>query len=119
MATALTLAQAAGQAYDNLHIRWLSNQLGGDGGVIILLCRAALPIFPESLPGGVPVSNWLTVFYALGAQLPASNVTINQLTEAAQVLYRLCWMASVLVGNGISTAQGTQLLAIVNTIVGF
>lgn len=119
MATALTLSQAAGQAYDNLHIRWLANQLGGTGGRISLFCQACLPIVPQSLPGGLPVANWLTVFYALGVTLPTTNVTIDQLTEAAQILYRLCWMAFSLIGNGITTTQGTQILAQYNAIIGF
>lgn len=119
MSTALTLDQAAGQAYDNLHIRWLANQLGGPTGRIVILCQAALPHFPESLPGGLPVSNWLTVFYSLGQVLPAVDVPIDQLTEAAQILYRLCWMAFTLIGNGITNAQAATLLSQVNTIIGF
>lgn len=119
MATATTLSQAAGQAYDNLHILWLANQLGGPSGRIALFCQNSLPLFPASLPGGTPVGNWLTVFYSLGVRLPATNVPINQLTESAQILYRLCWMAFVLIGNGISTAQAAQLLAQYNAIIGF
>lgn len=119
MATATTLAQAAGQAYDNLHIRWLANQLGGNSGVIALFCRNTLTIFPQQLPGGLPVSNWLTIFNAVGVQLPATNVPIDQLTDAAEILYRLCWMASVLTNNGITTAQAAQLLAQYNAIIGF
>jgi hypothetical protein len=119
MATALTLAQAAGQAYDNLHVRWLSNQLGGPSGRISLLCQACLPIFPQESPGGVPISNWLAIFYSQGVQLPATNVPISQLTVAAEILYRLCWLGSALTGNGITSAQATQLLAQVNTIIGF
>jgi hypothetical protein len=119
VATATTLAQAAGQAYDNLHIRWLANQLGGPSGVIALFCKNALPVFPNSLPGGIPVANWLTIFYATGVEIPATNVPINQLTDAAEILYRLCWMASVLTNNGITTTQAAQLLAQYNTIIGF
>lgn len=119
MATALTLSQAAGQAFDNLHIRWLANQLGGASGRISLFCQAALPIFPNSLAGGLPVANWLSVFFSLGVQLPTTNVPIDQLTEAAQILYRLCWMAFSLIGNGITTTQAAQLLAQVNAIIGF
>ncbi len=119
MATATTLSQAAGQAFDNLHVLWLANQLGGTSGRIALFCQGSLPIFPPTLPGGEPVGNWLAVFYALGVTLPTTNVPISQLTEAAQILYRLCWMAFSVIGNGISTAQATQLLAQYNTIIGF
>jgi hypothetical protein len=119
MATATTLSQAAGQSFDNLHVIWLANQLGGDSGRIARFCQASLPIFPASLPGGGPVGNWLTVFYALGVTLPVTNVPIAQLTEAAQILYRLCWMAFSLIGHGISTTQAAQLLTQYNAIIGF
>jgi hypothetical protein len=119
MATATTLDQAAGQAFDNLHIQWLANQLGGNSGRIALFCQNSLPIFPASLPGGAPVGNWLTVFYALGVTLPVTNVPIDRLTDAAQILYRLCWMAFSLIGNGITTSQAAQLLAQYNAILGF
>jgi len=119
MAVATTLSQAAGQAYDNLHIRWLANQLGGTSGRIAIFCQQALPVFPPSLEGGKPVANWLTLFYALGVELPVSDVPIQQLTDAAQILYRLCWMAFSLIGQGITTGQAAQLLALVNTIIGF
>lgn len=116
MATATTLSQAAGQAYDNLHIQWLSNQLASR---LVIFCQNCLPIFPAQLQGGAPVSNWLTVLYSLASQLPATNVPINQLTESAQIVYRLCWMAFSLIGNGITSTQATLLLAQYNAIIGF
>lgn len=119
MATATTLSQAAGQAFDNLHVRWVANQLGGPAGRISLFCQACLPIFPAEDAGSTPISNWLTLFYAQGSQLPAVGVPIDQLTASAEILYRLCWLASALTGSGITSAQATQLLAQVNTIIGF
>ncbi len=119
MATATTLSQAAGQAFDNLHIQWLANQLGGATGRIVLFCEATLALFPESLPASNPVSNWITVFWALGIRLPTTNVPVDQLTDAAEILYRLCWMAFSLIGNGITTAQAAALLAQYNAIIGF
>jgi len=116
MATATTLSQAAGQAYDNLHIIWLADDLPGR---IALFCQNSLPIFPATLEGGLPVAHWLTVFSSLGVTLPATAVPIVQLTAAAQILYRLCWLAFSLIGNGITTSQATQLLANYNTFLGF
>lgn len=117
MATATSLAQAAGQAFDNLHIRWLANQLKS---VLTIFSQTALPTFPESAPDSNPVSNWLTLIAALAAPMPATNVPIDQLTLAAQFVYRLCWMASFLQSSGgITNTQATFLLATYNAIIGF
>lgn len=117
MATATSLAQAAGQAFDNLHIRWLANQLKS---VLAAFSQATLPTFPESAPNSNPVSNWLTLVGALAQPMPATNVPIDQLTDAAEFVYRLCWMASFLqTSGGITNAQANFLLASYNAIIGF
>lgn len=116
MATALSLDQAAGQAFDNLQIRWFANQLKT---AIIQFCQQTLIIFPQSQVTGNPVSNWITVFWSLGEQMPSTNVPIEQLTFAAEILYRLCWMAFSLIGNGINAPQGSALLTRYNLLIGF
>ena len=117
MATALTLAQAAGQAYDNLHIHWLANGLKA---TLTTFWQTTLDSFPESEPTSHPVSNWLTLIAGLTATLPSTNVPINQLTQAAQYVYRLCWMASFLqTQGGITNTQASFLLASYNVIIGF
>jgi hypothetical protein len=116
MATATTLAQAAGQSYDNLHIRWLANQLRSR---LVLLCNTVLPTFPQENPDSNPVSNWITVLLAVSSQLPNVNVPINQLSQVAEILYRLCWMAAAIQGSGITNAQAAFLLAQINVIIGF
>ncbi len=117
MATATTLAQAAGQAFDNLHIRWLSNSLKG---ALTTFCQTTLDTFPEAQPDFHPVSNWLVLISGFAVTLPTTNVPINQLTTAAQYVYRLCWMASFLQSSGqISTTQANFLLASYNVIIGF
>jgi hypothetical protein len=117
MATATTLSQAAGQAYDNLHIRWLANQLKS---VLASFSAATLNTFPQSAPSNNPVSNWLTLIAALAAPMPATNVPIEQLTEAAEFVYRLCWMANFLQSTGgITNTQANFLLASYNAIIGF
>lgn len=117
MATATSLAQAAGQAYDNLHIRWLANALKS---TLTIFSQQTIDTFPESQPDANPVSNWLTLIAALAAPMPATNVPIDQLTQAAEFVYRLCWMASFLQSSGgITNTQATFLLATYNVIIGF
>lgn len=116
MATALNLQQAAGQAYDNLHIRWLANQMRSR---CILLCQNTVSIFPEQLPGGLPVANWIAILWAQAVKFPSSNVPISDLTIAAESLYRMCWMGFSIINNGITTTQASLLLAQVNSIIGF
>ena len=117
MATAVSLSQAAGQAFDNLHIRWLANQMKS---TLTIFASTALPTFPEADPSSNPVSNWLTLIAALAAPMAATNVPIEQLTTAAQFVYRLCWVASFLQAQGgITNTQATFLLATYNAIIGF
>jgi hypothetical protein len=117
MATALTLAQAAGQAFDNLHVRWLANQLKQ---TLTLFWETTLSEFPESEPSSHPVSNWLTLISGLADPMPVTNVPIDQLSVAANFVYRLCWMANFLQSTGgISNTQATFLLQSYNVIIGF
>lgn len=117
MTAAPTLAAAAGQAYDNLALRSIANQTKN---VLTIFCSQNLPVFPEEQPESHPVSNWLTVLSAIANQLPATNITLTQLTQAAQALYRLCWMADFLKNSGgITASQGNTLLASYNTVIGF
>lgn len=117
MATATSLAQAAGQAYDNLHIHWLANQLQQ---TLDSFWKATLASFPESEPSSHPVSNWLTLIAGLADTMPLTNVPLNQLTQAADFVFRLCWMASSLLSSGgISNTQANFLLSSYNVIIGF
>jgi len=116
MAMATTLSQAAGQSFDNLAVFFDTNQLKSR---IATFCTQTNPIFPQQENGSHPVSNWIAVFAALAARMPSSSVPIDQLTAAAEILYRLCWMAFGLIGNGITTAQASALLTSFNLILGF
>jgi len=117
MTFATSLAAAAGQSYDNLALRSIANQVKN---VLTVFCSQNLPLFPESQPDSHPVSNWLTVLSAIANQLPAVNITLTQLTQAAKALYGLCWMASFLQSTGgISISQGNTLLASYNTNIAF
>lgn len=117
MAHALTLPQAAGQAFDNLNVHFLADQLQA---VLTLFWEATINIFPESDVNSHPVSNWITVIAALAGPMPVTNVPLEQLTAAAEFVYRLCWMASFLqTSGGITNAQATALLGFYNTVIGF
>jgi hypothetical protein len=117
MAIALTLAQAAGQAFDNLQIRWLTDGLQF---ALTQFWKSTIDTFPDGDVNSHPVSNWLTVMASLADQMPAVAVPIDQLTAAAEVVYRLCWMGDFLQSNGnISTAQASILLARYNFFIGF
>jgi hypothetical protein len=116
MAMATTLSQAAGQSFDNLAVFFDTNQLKSR---VTTFCAQTIGIFPQQESGSHPVSNWIAVFAALSARMPTSAVPIDQLTAAAEILYRLCWMAFSIIGNGITTAQASALLNSFNLILGF
>lgn len=117
MATATTLAQAAGQTFDNLNVRFLANQMKA---VLTLFWKNTINIFPDGDVNSHPVSNWLTVIAAIADQMPSTNVPLEQLTAASEAVYRLCWMASFLAGAALITnAQAASLLASYNAIIGF
>lgn len=119
MAHATSLAQAAGQAFDNLNIHFQASQLKG---TLALFAQATINIFPEADVNSHPVSNWITVIAALADQMPATNIPLEQLTESAEFVYRLCWMASFLQTTSpqqITNAQATALLGFYNTVIGF
>jgi len=117
MAVAITLAQAAGQAFDNLNVRFLSNAMKS---ALTLFWKNTINIFPDSDVNSHPVSNWLTVIAALADQMPSANVPLEQLTSASEAVYRLCWMASFLQSVALITnAQAASLLSFYNAIIGF
>lgn len=117
MAIASSLEQAAGQAFDNLQIRWLANGLKS---AVTTFSSDTLVAFPQQQQLANPVSNWITVLSALGQDLTPTNVPIDLLTDAAEIVYRLCWMAATLRDNSnITTAQASFLLSRYNVLIGF
>ncbi len=110
MTTALTLPEAAGLAFDNLQVWWLipgtqlKNRLNA-------FWSFSLSLFPDSDPKGRPVANWLTLLAGLERIMANSQAPIEQLSAAAQYVYRACWMAQFLRTSGqISVAQANNLL---------
>ncbi len=116
MATATTLEEAAGQAFDNLLAKWVAGTLKTN---ISAYCTTLLPSFLEQQKEARPISNWLTLIAAAGAEMTSGNsflvVPYTDMVDAAGYVYRQCWMASQLVSqNWISGAQGAAILAAYN-----
>lgn len=116
MTTAVTLAAAAGLAWDNANVHWIANQLQNTS---INFYVAALPVFGEADVNSHPVSNWLTIIANQANLMASTNVPIDQLSAIAQSVYRVCWMGQFLLTAGqISTGQGADLLAAYNATFG-
>lgn len=109
MPPAANLPEAASDAFDNLHTLWLADTLKTK---VTAFCVALLPTFPQVEINSHPVSNWLTLIYALASQMPATNVIYDDLITSADMIYRVCWIANQLgvVQNLISNLQVTAVL---------
>jgi hypothetical protein len=108
MAAAATLLEAAGIAYDNLYVKWQLNQLKIR---LTNFCSGVSPSFPDSDVNGRPIGNWLIPIRALAQDIPAVGVQLDDLTTAAQQIYRICYLGSQLEASGqITPAQAAALL---------
>lgn len=108
MAPALTLLQAAGIAYDNLYVKWQLNQLKVR---LQNFCSGVSPTFPDGDERTRPIGNWLIPIRALAEEIPTVDVELDDLTAAAQMVYRICYLGSQLEANGqITAGQGAALL---------
>lgn len=117
MAPAASLAAAAGQAADNLQLRYLANQLKTQLG---LFWANNIDLFPESQPNNHPMANWFILIAALVQTMPSNQPPLQQLTAAQNLVYRLCWMGSFAQGAGlISNTQANTLLASYNSLIAF
>ena len=117
MTAAPTLAAAAGDAFDNLQLRFVAGTIKTQ---LTIFWQQVLPTFPESQPGAQPVADWLTVLAALTNDMATGTPPLIQLTGAAEVMYRLCWMASFqATTGGISNTQALFLLASYNALIAF
>jgi hypothetical protein len=103
MTIAADLPSAAGLAFNNLQIKWLSNNLKS---ALTAFWQGTIATFPEQEISSHPVSNWLSVIASIADQLTATNVPYDGLTNAANAVYRLCWMTNYLdITNQITDAQ--------------
>jgi len=118
MTTAVTLAKAAGLAWDNANVHWLG--VGGSLKTVLTnFCAFALPSFGESDPNSHPVSNWLTILSNQADLMDASNVPIDQMAAATRSVYGVCWMGQFLQTAGlITSSQAADLLAAYNATLG-
>src|SRR5689334_4857126 len=116
MATATTLAQAAGQAFDNLFVRWSTGVLKQRIDAFI---GAASGSFPDADEGGRPVSNWFTILIATSEFLQSGQGPVTDLNTCAETVYRMCWVANYLRSqNLITVAQANSLLGAYNGQIG-
>lgn len=100
MTVAANLPSAAALAWGNLYVKWQSNLLKSS---MTAFWQACIGQFPEELDGSHPVSNWLTIISALADRLPATGVSYQDLIESVDTVYRVCWMTSQLLTQGIIT----------------
>jgi len=109
---ASSLSQAAGQAFDNLFVKWSVGQLKIS---MSFFWPQVMAIFPDSQANGRPVANWGTVLASAENQTPNGKPIMTYLNNAAQIVYRLCWMGSYLQSVALITnAQANDLLAAYN-----
>lgn len=116
MATAVSLAQAAGQSFDNLFALWSP---GGDGlrTAVLAFATNLLPVFPDSDVVSRPIASWLILIQSFGTQMASvtapAQVPYEQLVAVANYVYRICWLGAKPTPQSpnITTAQQTALLA--------
>jgi hypothetical protein len=117
MSTATTLPQAAGQAFDNLAVRWNEGQLKS---VLSAYWPQIRNLFPDSNVNARPISNWMTIISSLTDQMDFGRPPLTVLNLSAQVVYRLCWMANALNVQGLITnTEALNVLAAYNGTIGF
>lgn len=100
MATATSLDQAAGQAFENLFPIWtVGNNILRFR--LISFAQDALTIFPVADANGTPIANWAVLITGLAAAMPQVVITIppilvpyDQLVTAADYVSRICFLAS-------------------------
>ncbi len=114
---AVTLQEAASVIYDRLHVYWL---IAGQIDARVATFVAVLPTFPDNSPNGRPIANWLTILMALRAtsytpDASTTRIEISVVTATAVLIYKTCWIADYLEGEGlITSAQAVALLAAFN-----
>ncbi len=115
MATAATLQEAAGSAFDNLQV-WFAISNGQAQARLNAFWSAFNGQFPVTERSSRPIQNWIAVLAAQTTQIPATPAhDLVALDAASQVVYRLCWNVSDLASRGFITAgQAAQVLGAYN-----
>lgn len=101
MSVAASLPEAAALAWGNLYLKWQSNDLKSS---LTSFWQGTIETFPEQLDNSHPVSNWLTLIAALAAGMPATGVSYQDLIVSVDTVYRVCWMTSQLLTQGLITS---------------
>jgi hypothetical protein len=98
------LPEAAGLAYDNLFTNW---QLGPQFYVAMISFAGDLgDLFPDENVNARPIMNWALKMAAFATLIfpDVSNEKLEELNEAAGLVYRACWVAQHLADQGLITA---------------
>ena len=77
-----------------------------------------MPIFPQSNLASHPCSNWLAIIAALTEDMPATDVSLEQLNECIFDVFRLLWITQALNAQSpqqVTNVQAAAVLAAWNT----
>lgn len=112
---AATLKQAAGQCTTHMTTRWIAGTLKAN---LLAFVNGFTAQFSEQMKFDHPILNWSAVILALDSELVAGGPAVidyTQFNNACQYVYRLCWLAQILLDQGkITGPQGAAILAAYN-----
>lgn len=108
MPPALTLPQAAGASFDNLQLKWVSDNLKSS---MTIFANGIRGVGSEQEPDTHPIRNWFALISSLADLMASFDVPIGDLTVSAEYIYRICWVTQQLLDQGlISSGQATAIL---------
>lgn len=108
MPPALTLPEAAGAAFDNLQLKWVSDNLKSS---MTIFSNGISNVGSEQQVDSHPIRNWFALIANLANQMPSFAVAIGDLTLSAEYIYRLCWVTQQLLDQSlISSGQAAAIL---------
>ncbi len=93
MATAASLTQAAKQSWTNLSTLSIAGTLRAR---LLTFCSTILPLYPQGEAAGHPVADWIAVLQGFATNMAATATNWPLLRIAADLVYRLCFMAEQL-----------------------
>lgn len=112
MATATTLTQAAKQSWSNLAVL---SEAGTLRARLLDFVAAVEAQLDEGVPDNHPILNWCAVLWAYAETMSATAADWSALRGAAEIVYRLCFMAQVSRDQSMITlAQFNAILASYN-----
>lgn len=112
MTAALNLPEAAGAAFDNLQLKWVSDNLKSS---MTIFASNVKFIGSEAEVNTHPIRNWFALISSLATQLGVSDVPIGDLTVSAEYVYRICWVTQQLRDQNLITInQATDMLTAYN-----